>query len=80
MHVNTMAIKKNTKLTHLNRITVDEPLCKFESLYNRYLKSYIHNITNEFKDMEPKFWCLKHTKFDMKDVMICEKHLHVVIG
>jgi len=59
---------------------VEEPLCKFESLYNRYLRSNIHNITNAFKAMEPKFWCWRHTKFDIKDVMICEKHSHMVIG
>ncbi len=59
---------------------VDEHLCKFESLYNRYLRSNIRNIINVFKDMEPQFWCLKHTRFDIKDVMICEKRLHVVIG
>jgi hypothetical protein len=59
---------------------VDEPLCKFESLYNHYLESNIHNITNVFKDVEPNFWCLRHTRFDIKDVMTCEKHSHVVIG
>jgi hypothetical protein len=59
---------------------VDEPWRKFESLYNRYLRSNIDNITNAFKDMAPKFWCLRHTKFDIKDMMVCEKHLHVVIG
>jgi hypothetical protein len=59
---------------------VDEPLCKFEPLYNHYLESNFHNITNAFKDMEPKFWCLRHTRFDIKDVMTCEKHSHVVIG
>jgi hypothetical protein len=22
--------------------------------------------------MEPKFWCLRHTRFHIKDIMICE--------
>jgi hypothetical protein len=47
-------------------------LCKFESLYNRYSRSNIHDTTNAFKDMEPKFWCLRHTRFHIKDMMICE--------
>jgi hypothetical protein len=47
-------------------------LCKFESLYNHYSRSNIHDTTNAFKDMEPKFWCLRHTRFRIKDMMICE--------
>jgi hypothetical protein len=27
---------------------------------------------NAFKDMEPKFWCLRHTRFHIKDMIICE--------
>jgi hypothetical protein len=59
---------------------VNESLRKFESLYNCYFRSNIHDTTNAFKEMEQKFWCLRHTRFDIKDVMICDKHLHVVIG
>ncbi len=47
-------------------------MCKFESLYNHYSRSNIHDTTNAFKDMEPKFWCLRHTRFHIKDMMICE--------
>jgi hypothetical protein len=47
-------------------------LCKFESLYNRYSRSNIHDTSNAFKDIEPKFWCLKHTRFHIKDMIICE--------
>jgi hypothetical protein len=47
-------------------------LCKFELLYNHYSRSNIHDTTNAYKDMEPKFWCLRHTRFHIKDIMICE--------
>jgi hypothetical protein len=54
---------------------VDEPLSKFESLYNCYSRSNIHDITNVFKDMVPKFGCLRHARFNIKDAMIFEKHV-----
>jgi hypothetical protein len=52
-------------------------LCKFESLYNHYSRSNIHD-TNAFKDMEPKFWCLRHTRFHIKDMMICEMNCMMI--
>jgi len=47
-------------------------LCKFVSSYNRYSRLNIHDTTNAFKDIEPKFWCLRHTRFHIKDMIICE--------
>ncbi len=56
-------------------------LCKFESLYNCFSRSNIHDTTNVLKDMElvlnnmePKFWCLRHVRFDKKDVMVYVRH------
>ncbi len=77
----SVVANKSTKLTHLNKkIQIDEPLCKIESLHNHYSRSNIHDTTNAFKDMELKFWCFRHTRLDIKDIMICEMHLHVAIG
>ncbi len=47
-------------------------MCKFESLYNHYSRSNIHDTTNAFKDMEHKFWFLRHTRLHIKDIKICE--------
>ncbi len=59
---------------------IDESLCKFESLHSHYSKLNIHDTTNAFKDMEPKFWCLRHTRFAIKNVIVCDTYLHVAIG
>ncbi len=42
-------------------------------------RSNIHDTIIALKDMEPKFWCFKHTRFDIKDMVVCETHLHVAM-
>jgi hypothetical protein len=50
---------------------VNNPLCKFESLNNPYFRLNIHDTANAFKGMERKFWCLRHIRFNIKNVMVC---------